>query len=134
MADLTITAANVKQGTNANVAYGTAGVSITAGQSIYLDASTGKYVLTDSDGTGTRQADGIALHAAAADQPIALQKGGDITIGATLSAGTFYVASDTAGGIMPQADLGVGMDVILLGIAKTSSVMALAIRNTGVEL
>ena len=134
MADLVITAANVAKGAHAALGSGTAGVAITAGQVLYLDAGTQRHVLTDNDGDGTRQAEGIALNAAAAGQPITFLKGGEVTIGAVLTPGMAYYASDTAGGIIPHADLAVGMDVILVGIAVSASVLSVSFRNTGVEL
>ena len=134
MTDLVITAANVVKGANARVDHGTAGEAVTAGQAVFLDAATDKYMLTDVDGEGTTGCKGIALHAASANQPLAVQQAGDITIGATLTPGTAYFASDTAGGIMPNADLEAGMTVTFLGIATSASILALSIRETGVEL
>lgn len=134
MADITITAANVARGSDALVDHGTAGVAITAGQTIYLDSVTSKMVLSDNNGAGTRTVNGVALHAAAANQPIAFQKSGDITIGATLTAGQDYWLSATPGGIAPRADLTTGMDPILIGVAKSATVLTLAILDVGVTL
>lgn len=134
MADLTITAANVVAGSNATKESGIAGETITAGQAVYKSSTTGKYMKADSN-SGTaeaRQARGIALNGAAADQPLAIQKAGDITIGATLTAGVAYYLSDTAGGICPVADVGSGEYVCLLGLAKSTSVLALSIQFPGV--
>lgn len=78
-----------------------------------------------------REAYGIALNGAAANQPLAVQRSGDITIGATLTPGLAYYLSDTPGGICPVADVGSGEYVILLGLAKSASVLDLDIRATG---
>lgn len=134
MTDIVITAANVARGSDALVDHGTAGVAITAGQTIYLDSVTSKMVLSDNNGDGTRTVNGVALHAAAANQPIAFQKSGDITIGATLTAGQDYWLSATPGGIAPRADLTTGMDPILIGVAKSATVLTLAILDVGVTL
>jgi hypothetical protein len=136
MADLTITAANVVAGSNASKESGTAGEAITAGQAVYKDSTTGKYMKADSNSATAeaRQARGIALHAASNNQPLTIQKGGDITIGATLTAGVAYYLSDTAGGICPVADVGSGEYVCLLGIAKSASVLAIGIQFPNVAL
>ncbi|MDI7864088.1 hypothetical protein MRS76_19245 [Rhizobiaceae bacterium n13] len=134
MADITITAANVKQGANANVTDGIAGATITAGQAVHKSATTGKYILSDNDGANLKQVDGIALHAASDGQPLKVQTGGDITIGATITAGTAYYLSGTPGGICPVADVTTGDDVILIGLAKSTTVLTLRITDTGVTL
>lgn len=134
MADISITAASVKSGANPVITTGRAGAGVTAGQAVYRDATDGKFKLADNDGSGTRQVDGIALHAAAADQPLAVQSGGDITIGATLTPGTSYFLSGTPGGLCPVADVASGDDVILIGLAVSASVLRLKITDTGVTL
>jgi hypothetical protein len=134
MADLTITAANVQAGENATTERGTAGATITAGQLVYKD-SAGKYQLADTNGAAAaRNPRGVALHAAAANQPLTILRAGDITIGATLTPGTDYWASDTPGGICPRADVASGEDAILVGVAKSTTVLAVAIQDPGVTL
>lgn len=134
MTDLSITPANVVAGSNASKETGTAGETITAGQAVYLDETAKKYKLADSNSTtaAARQPRGIALNGAALNQPLAIQRGGDITIGATLTAGTAYYLSDTPGGICPLADVGSGEYICLLGLAKSASVLALDIQYSGV--
>ncbi|WP_421579965.1 hypothetical protein [Shinella sp. M31] len=134
MADLTITAASVVAGTNSTRDHGTAGETITAGKAVFLDATTNKWMLSDNNGTGTRAVNGIALNGASLNQPLAIHKSGDITIGATITAGTAYYLSATAGGICPVGDLASGMDPILIGIAKSASVLAVDIQDPGVTL
>lgn len=136
MADLTITAANVASGAGAVKVHGTAGASITAGQAVYLDASDERLKLTDANGAsaGMKDVYGVALHAAAAGQPLTVQRGGSITIGGTVTAGTIYVASATPGGIAPAADLASGHTVSIIGVATSASVIALAINNSGAAL
>jgi hypothetical protein len=134
MAALDIVAGNVKQGAGADVLHGTAGATITAGQAICRDATTGKMVLSDADGTNIKRCDGIALNGAAADQPIAYQRAGDVTLGSVLTAGQAIYLAPTAGGIGPLADVAGGDDVVLIGIAKSASVLKIAIVNPGVTL
>lgn len=136
MADLVITAASVLAASNAERDSGIAGEAITAGKAIYLAATTNRWMLADSNSATAeaRQAKAIALNGASTGQPVAFQKSGDITIGATITAGTAYYLSDTPGGICPIADVGTGEYVCLLGIAKSSSVLAMGIQFPGVAL
>jgi len=136
MADITITANNVVKGSNAVVENGTAGETIAAGKAVYKDATTGKYMLADSNSAtvAARQARGIALNGAALNQPLAVQTKGEITIGGTLTAGTDYYLSDTAGGICPRADIGSGEYVCLLGLAKTTAILTIDIQFPNVSL
>ena len=134
MTDLAVTATNVAKGADALIENGTAGVAVTAGQAVYLDSTTGKFLLSDNNGTGTRDVRGIALHAAASGQPLAIQRDGDLNLGATLTAGVDYWLSGTPGGICPRADVTTGMDPILIGIAKSTTVLTLAITDVGVTL
>lgn len=136
MANLTITAANVVAGANAAVDGGVAGEAITAGQAVYKSSATKKWLLADSNSATAeaRQATGIALNVASLNQPVDVQKGGDITIGAALTAGTAYYLSDTPGAICPLADVGSGEYVCLLGLAKTTAVLALDVQFPNVAL
>jgi len=136
MVDLTITPANVVSDANASRESGTAGVAIAAGQLVYKDSTTKKFLLADTNSATleARKPLGIALHAAAANQPLTIHKAGPITIGATLVAGTDYYASDTAGGICPRADVGAGENVVLIGLASSTTVLNVDIQITGVTL
>lgn len=134
MADLIITAANVVAGTNSTRDIGTAGETIAAGKAIFLSTTTNKWMLSDNNGAGTRTVNGIALNSASLNQPISIHKAGDITIGATLTPGTDYWLSATAGGICPRDDLESGMDTIQIGVAKSATVLAVAIQDPGVTL
>ncbi|MBX4992899.1 hypothetical protein ABID08_002072 [Rhizobium binae] len=136
MADLVIVAANVVAGADSSAVTGVAGETITAGKAVYLSSTTKKWMLADSNSVTAeaRQAKGIALNGASLNQPIAVHKSGEITIGATLVAGTAYYLSDTAGGICPLADVGAGEYVCLLGLAKSTTVLAVDIQFPNVSL
>jgi len=135
MADISITAANVVSGSDAVRESGTAGATITAGQLVYLDTSDIKFKLADSNGAAAlRVPNGIALNGASNGQPLSVQKGGDITIGGTMTAGVAYYLSDTPGGICPVADLGSGEYPCIVGIAKSTSVLSVNIQPSGVAL
>jgi hypothetical protein len=136
MVDLVVAPANVVAGSNAQRTSGTAGVAILAGQLIYKDSTTQKYLLADTNAAAleARKPQGVALHGASLNQPITLATSGDVTIGATLIAGTDYYASDTPGGICPRADVGTTENVVLVGLAKSTTVLAIDIQITGVTL
>lgn len=136
MSDISITAGSVVAGSDAVTENGIAGASITAGQVVYLDSSTNKYGLADSDSAtaGIRAPRGIALNSASANQPLGVLRSGSITIGGTLTAGVAYYLSNTPGGICPVADVGAGEYSVLLGLATSTTVLNVAIQASGVSL
>lgn len=135
MSALSITAANVAPSTGAIIdRTRNAGETITAGMPVYVDTTTGKYMKTDSNASAAASVVyGIALHGASNGQPLAVQTDGDINLGATLTANTAYIAGATAAGdVNPIADITTGWYGCLLGIAISTSILRLGIRNTGV--
>jgi hypothetical protein len=90
MADLSQTAANVLEGSTGQRRNGVAGATITAGMPLYADASDGgKLKPADADASAAAATVvGIALHAAADEQPIAYCAAGLINLGATLVVGS----------------------------------------------
>lgn len=132
MADLTITAANVKPIT-AKTSTGIAGASVTAGQTVYLDSADGKYKLADANSAtaAARSVKGVALNAASADQPLVIAESGTINPGATATVGAIYVQSATPGGIAPAADLASGHYVSIVGVCTAANVLTLGIVNYG---
>lgn len=136
MTDLSVTPVNVIAGSNSQQERGFAGAAIAAGQAVYKDAATGEFLLADNN-SGTAAARtpyGIALNSAGDGQPLFVHRSGDLTIGATLVAGTTYYLSDTPGGICPLADVGSGEYACIVGIAKSTSVLAVGIQPSGVAL
>lgn len=134
MVDLVITPSDVVPTGSSVIKHGYAGATIVAGQTVYLDASDNRYKLADTDDTDADVPAGIALNGASAGQPVAVCGGGDLTLGTVLTAGTAYYLSETPGGIQPAADLGSGEAVAQLGIAKSTSVLAMRIITPGVTL
>jgi hypothetical protein len=119
MADLVITASQVKAGAGAVEGTGVAGEAITAGQSVYEDATDGRIKLADANlSLAAAKSKGVSLHAALDGQPIRYQKGGKLVAGAGAAPakGTIYVVSGTAGGIAPSADLASGWHATVLGV------------------
>lgn len=134
MADLVITATSVIPGADASIVYGRAGEALAQGKQVYLDSTSKKWMLADSNSAtaAARVASGTALNAAALDQPVAVAKRGQVAIGATLVPGTDYYLSDTPGGICPIADVGTGEYVCRIGMATSASVMQLDYFYSGV--
>lgn len=136
MADLVITAANVVSGDGANISHGYAGATVTAGQPVYRDPTDTKMKLSDNNSAtaAVRKVKGLALHGAADGQPLAFQTEGPITIGATLTPGVAYYLGDAPGGICPVADLSAGEYPVIIGIAKSATVLDVQIQEAGVAL
>lgn len=136
MPDLTITAANVVPGNGARIVTGTAGATITAGQVVYLDPADSRFKLADCDSAtaAVRAAFGIATHGAASGQPLAVQTAGELAMGAILSAGVSYYLSPNPGGIAPIADIASGDHTVLVGLARTTSILTVNIVASGAAL
>lgn len=134
MADLTVTAANVQPGTGAKMIAGTFGASVTAGQSVYLDATDNKFKLFDANGSGTTVLAGVAMNGGANGQPANVLVAGNYNPGATVAVGTVYVGSATAGAVCPAADLASGHYTNVLGVATTTSNIAVNIQASGVAV
>lgn len=132
MADISVTAASVLAASSATTEQGTAGATITAGAVVALNTTTGKYVLADADGaSGIDRPRGLALNGASDGQPLKIVRSGDVTFNAVLTAGVSYFLSPTPGGIAPRADVLTGDIVSSLGIAKSTTVLALDIQYSG---
>src|SRR6478609_2383646 len=107
------------------------------GKSVYLDPDDNLVKLADNDAVNAQEHDavGISLNAtAAAGQPVSYQKGGDLAFGAILTKGAVYCVSSTAGGICPQADIASGDELVILGVASTTSNLQVGIRDTNTVL
>lgn len=129
MADISVTAANVAPvttGTNkSKLEQVTYGATITAGQPVYLDTADNKWKVADNNVSALLAGSaglGIAMCGGANGQPGVVLRGGDVTIGATLTVGETYIVSATAGGIAPVADISTNF-VSILGVAISASVL-----------
>jgi len=136
MADLTITASSVLPGSNSVQETVIWGGTIVQGKVVYLDSTVNKWKVADNNSAtvAERSAKGIALTAGSDGQPGIVHKEGDLTIGATMTAGVAYYLSDTPGGICPVADLIAGEYVCLLGLAKSTTVLDVRFQFSGVSL
>lgn len=133
MADIAVTAASVLKASNATVARGVAGATITAGQPLYMDSTdSNKLKLADANASdATATVVGISLHGASSGQPIEYITGGNLTFNAVLTSGVIYVTSATAGGIAPSADLVTGWRTSILGVATSTTNMYLSVFPSG---
>jgi len=136
MPDLSITAASVVAVTTTDIRELFLGATVTAGQAVYVAAATNRVMLADSDSATVeaRTPLGVALNGGATGQTVGVMVVGDVTIGATMTAGVMYYMSDTPGGICPVADLGAGEVPCTVGFAISTTVMRVAIRSSGVTL
>lgn len=122
MADLTVTAANVRDASPVGVGKKInllAAVAITAGQAVYLDTS-GTASLADASAAGTAVVIGIALEGAAIGQPVPILVEGFVT-GFTLTSvayGTILSLSDTAGAV----DNGAGSPTVAAPLGRCWSI------------
>lgn len=134
MPDLAVVAADVVY-TGSTIERGTAGATITAGQAVYYDTSNENWALADADALASVTRVGIALHGASAGQPITVARPkGDIDLGVTITVGTVYVVSTTAGGIAPLSDLLSGDFVCILGVGTAADKLSMSIFESGVAV
>lgn len=135
MAAITITAANLGVGANAQTRLYEVGVAVSHGQVIYLDTANNDYRLADADAEATAKAAAIAVTAASADGDYVLGLSrGKLVIGSGLTQGVEYYLGTTPGTIVPKGDLAGGDEVTRIGIASSTSVLEVAIESTGITL
>lgn len=134
MADLSITAANVKPGTTCTTTNGTYGETVTAGQAVYKSASDNYYYKAECDSTTAKAAAvGIALNSGSQYQPATILTSGNCSIGATVTVGSVYIVSATAGGIAPTTDLASTNYVTILGVGDTAATLLIKINASGAQ-
>jgi hypothetical protein len=135
MADLSITAANVKiKGSDAVTKIVQFGETMTAGQSTYLKASDQKWWKADANASAeAAAASAIVLVGAAGDAYGLVCTGGPMDLGATLTVGVPYIVSTTAGGIAPAPDFSGYSSSFLthLGYATATSTIYIKAYVTG---
>lgn len=134
MADVAVTAANVRSGERAQVdREAVLGAAVTAGQVTYKDPADGKLKLADANGASAaiRTGYGMALNGGADGQPAAAQRSGRYKPGGTVVVGTIYVLSATPGAICPAADLATGHHVCIIGVGVAADEIELIMANSG---
>lgn len=123
MADYTLTGANVLASATSLKGSGLAGEAILAGQNLYRKASDGRLYLADANDATKIPVVGIALAPAAAAQPVSyVYQDDDFIHGlTTVASGDVIVASATAGGSAPSADIASGWYPIVAQVAKSAT-------------
>ena len=134
MANLTPVAANITQHADAIMSNEglTSGEALAAGDLVYLKASDGKLWKVEPALAATASIKGVSLTlVAAANLPVGLQIGGTLDIGDTVAVGETYVASGTPGLIAIEADIANPDVISILGVGKTTALIAMKIQNSG---
>ena len=125
MADITVTAANVLARAGATVLQQKVFEAVTAGQSVYQAAANNNWGLADANVSAEASGNtglGIAVTSApGAGQPFLVFRAGIIKIGGTVAVGAQYGVSNTAGGIAPTSDVGVGGYSSFIGIGLNTT-------------
>ena len=133
MADLSgITAVRPTSSTQVRIVQYAGTVSV--GQPVVL--SSGKYLAADANASAAlAAASGVAMTPGVTDgYGVVAFAGSIILVGTTMTVGETYLVSDTAGGIMPNADRSTGDYVTRLGTASTTTQLDLAIQSTGIQV
>jgi hypothetical protein len=110
------------------------GATISAGQAIVKSGT--KYVLADANASAAlAAAEGIAITPGVDNGYGLMAFGGAIMlIGTTMVVGETYLASRTAGAIMPNSDRQTGDWVTRLGTASSATQLELTIQATGIQV
>jgi len=120
---------------NTQIASGTAGATINAGQPVYVDPADNKVKLAANTNATTAVAVGLAVNSAVANQPIEYATGGDLTVNSLLTPATVYVLGSNPGFLSPSADLDASTNSrygTILGIATSTTNLRLGPLASGV--
>jgi len=135
MADLVITTADLELASSrSRPSTVQAGEAIEAGDLVYRDTTTGKYMLASASSEATAAIEGIAVSSASVDGYFSMLSSTSLILGATVVAGTPYFLSTNGGKIAPFADLSSGDYVSLLGFASSTTEIQLDILATGISI
>jgi len=134
--DYTITATSIVQ-TSGTPKLGTALETITAGQALYSDGTSGFYGpsvgLADANAAGKKTVIGISTCGASVGQAVSYADGfATITFGATFTQGDVVLLSRNPGKLCPSADATSGDDIDIIGVAGSTSVLKCLFYNSGV--
>lgn len=138
MADLTIGTIKTQSTlTRSNLDSKQVGEAVSVGDVVYLDSATSKRLKADASASASAAATHLCLTAADADGYSTMlvldsTSGLQIDLGVTLTVGTTYVVSATAGKIAPEADLASTEHVTHLGVASTTALLDLNLNVSGI--
>lgn len=111
------------------------GSTVTFGSPLYLDTADNKYKLCDSNvSLTTASIKGIALTPGVDTGYGLMATAGILTLtGSTLVVGRSYFIGQTAGSIIPAADLATGDWVSRIGTAYSATQMLLSLEATNIQ-
>lgn len=135
MADISVTAANVRPYSGATTKQVTAGGTVTAGDLVYKDLTdSNEYKRCANTALASTVVAGIALTNAGDGEPLIIQTAGYVNPGGTVVVGASYVVATNAGKIAPIGDNTSATDYVgAFGWGITSSKILIAITITGVQ-
>jgi len=111
----------------------TYGATVSAGQTVYLDTTDNEYKLAGATSTTLAKVKGVAITPGVdGGEGYIATDGSIILVGTTMGVGEHYVASATAGGIAPEADLTTGNICTDIGRASSATTLRLSIAATGI--
>lgn len=116
---------------------GIAGAAIAAGEVVAIDALSSKYAPADADDANRRNAVGIALNSAAANQPVEIAVSGRLGGLSGLLPGSVYVLANIPGDVASAyaADLTEDVSYVsVVAVALTASTILLCICASGVVM
>jgi len=126
MVDLAIVDNDVVAGVGTQQTRGTCGSGVSAGDVVY-QGDDKKWRRADASSPAVapkaNHPTGIALNNGANNQPLAIHLGGDLTVTAVLTPGTSYFLSPNPGKLAPRNDINAGNFVVLVGMAKSATVL-----------
>lgn len=134
-ADYTVTAASVVPSTDASLARGTAGTTITAGMALAKDSNSLLQPYDANSGTAQlRVLVGIACGGAASGQPVVYctQDLTGFTPGFSVAAGVIVIGSATPGLLCPSGDLATGHYLTIVGVGIGSNKIKFSTLAAGV--
>ncbi len=133
MADLVITPNSVRSQALTPLTAVQFGEAVTPGVVLYRSSSDNKYYKSDCDATSTADIDGIAMSHGSADEYgyVYNSTNTKLDLSVTLTTGTAYVVSDTAGNIMPDTDLTSGQYLSIIGYGDADGLLSYQPNVTG---
>ena len=133
MADINFTENSVKPTSTTVKARAKFGATITQGMALYLDTTDGEYKIAHCETSATTaNASALALTSGADGQPGWVATGGDVTVD-NLSLAAPVLILSASGGVCPSADLATNDYITIIGAAKSTTVLSLSFKPTGVK-
>jgi hypothetical protein len=130
MANITITPSSFTLPSGAKAQTCLAGTTITAGQACCL--VSGSLYPASSNTSSKKFVTGIAMNGGTMGQAIVVQIIGTFIPGGTVVKDTVYVLSETAGDICPYSDLTTGDEIVIVGVASSTTAINLNLWDSGI--